>query len=142
MEDLFITTFNYRNFSIPVYKREDINLSSSSYYAILMGKQVDFVSENWESEIREIIDKYLDLILEIDEDAWLAWFFNGEYKDIKLVYKNRILKIFLIQEEISDIKLKDLLYKLLLPESLKILSKIKKFEAKKLNKIKKINLLN
>ena len=70
----------------------------------------------------------MDLIFSFDDDTWLAWFNNGDFRDIKLVRGNRILRIFLVQSEINAISLDTILWKKIIPESEKLL--------KKLNKIK------
>ena len=121
-DDIFITTCNYRDFSFSVYKND------SYYYTIIFGKTFKFKSDNWEAEIKETIDKHLDLIFSFDDDTWLAWFNNGDFRDIKLVRGNRILRIFLVQSEIDVISFDTILWKKIIPESEKLL--------KKLNKIK------
>ena len=70
----------------------------------------------------------MDLIFSFDDDTWLAWFNNGDVRDIKLVRGNRILRIFLVQSEINAISFDAILWKKIIPESEKLL--------KKLNKIK------
>lgn len=121
-DDIFITTCNYRDFSFSVYKND------SYYYTIIFGKTIKFKSDNWEAEIKETVDKHLDLIFSFDDDTWLAWFNNGDFRDIKLVKGNRILRVFLVQSEINAISFDAILWKKIIPESEKLL--------KKLNKIK------
>lgn len=119
-EDLFITTCNYRNFSFSIYKND------SYYYTIIFGKIFQFKSDNWEAEIKETIDKHLDLIFSFDDDTWLAWFNNGDFRDIKLVRNNRILRVFLLQGEIDGISFGNILWKKIIPESEKLLKKLSK----------------
>ena len=121
-DDIFITTCNYRNFSFSIYKND------SYYYTIIFGKTFKFKSDNWEAEIKEAVDRYFDIIFSFDNDTWLAWFKNGDFRDIKLVKGNRILRVFLVQSEIDAISFGNALWKKIIPESEKLL--------KKLNKIK------
>lgn len=120
-EDIFITNCNYRNFSFSIWKND------VGYYTILLGKIINFKSENWEAEIKETIDKQLDLIYSFTKNIWLSWFQNGNYRDIKLVAENRILRIFLVQKsDLSDHEFKEILNKKIIPESEKIIKKLYK----------------
>ena len=67
----------------------------------------------------------MDLIFSFDDDTWLAWFNNGDFRDIKLVRGNRILRVFLVQSEIDAISFGNILNKKIIPESEKLLKKIK-----------------
>lgn len=56
------------------------------------------------------IDRELDLITDFRDcldfaGAKLEYFHNGEFRDIRLCYKGRILKIFLVAGEINEISL-------------------------------------
>ena len=53
------------------------------------------------------IDRQLDLITDFRNcpnfvGAKLEYFHNGDYRDIRLVYKNRILKVFLVSGEVNE----------------------------------------
>lgn len=71
---------------------------------------------------REDMCRYIDLQLDLITDfrncpdfvgAKLEWFHNGDYRDIRLSYKGRVLKIFLVADEVDET--------LLISESEKIL---------------------
>lgn len=68
----------------------------------------------------------MDLIFSFDDDTWLAWFNNGDFRDIKLVKGNRILRVFLVQSEIDAISFGNALWKKIIPESEKLLKKLNK----------------
>ena len=64
-------------------------------------KVIEFGTYNtvYQDDMKLIIDDYLDTITRFPEDSkfqWskLTWFQNGDFRDIKLLYKNRILKIY------------------------------------------------
>jgi hypothetical protein len=65
------------------------------------------------------VDRYLDLITEFRDypnfaGAKLEWFNNSGYRDIRLSYKGRILKVFLVAGEVNET--------FLISESMKILT--------------------
>ena len=54
--------------------------------------------------MKAIIDDSLDTITRFDQfqdlaGAKLTWFQNGKYRDIKLTYCGRLLKVFLVADE-------------------------------------------
>lgn len=104
-EDPFIETVNYRNFSIPVYRHENF------FYIVIEGKYYKLcdISKNYKDYLTRKIDFGLDLIHDFGNDTYLVYFDNAGHKDIKLYYKNRLIKIFLVanggnQDEIAMIK--------------------------------------
>ena len=55
----------------------------------------------YKEDMCRFIDRVLDLITEFPEEprlvgAKLEYFHNGDFRDIRLIYKGRILKIFLV----------------------------------------------
>lgn len=53
------------------------------------------------------IDRYLDLITDFRNSpnfagAKLEYFHNGDYRDIRLSYKGRVLKVFLVIGEVNE----------------------------------------
>lgn len=58
---------------------------------------------HYKEDMCRTIDRRLDLITEFRDSpdlagAKLEWFHNGDYRDIRLSYKGRILKIFLVAD--------------------------------------------
>ena len=54
--------------------------------------------------MKAVIDDLLDTITRFDQfqnisGAKLTWFQNGKYRDIKLTYRGRLLKVFLVADE-------------------------------------------
>jgi hypothetical protein len=61
----------------------------------------------YKEDICKFIDRQLDLITDFRDSpnfvgAKLEYFHNGDYRDIKLSYKGRILKIFLIAGPVDE----------------------------------------
>jgi hypothetical protein len=70
------------------------------------GKVIELGSYNtvYQDDIRMILDDYLDTITRFSEypelyGSKLTWFQNGSFSDIKLVYKGRILKVYINPNE-------------------------------------------
>lgn len=62
---------------------------------------------NYKEDMCRIIDQRLDLIFDFRDSlnftgAKLEYFRNGDYRDIRLVYKGRILKVFLVVGEVNE----------------------------------------
>ena len=58
----------------------------------------------YQDDMKMIIDDHLDTITRFSEDpklygSKLIWFQNGSFSDIKLVYKGRILKVYINPNE-------------------------------------------
>lgn len=61
----------------------------------------------YKEDMCKFIDRQLDLITDFRDcpnfiGAKLEYFHNGDYRDIKLSYKNRILKIFLVAGPVNE----------------------------------------
>ena len=64
----------------------------------------------YKEDICKFIDRSLDLITDFRNcpdfiGAKLEYFRNGDFRDIRLCYKGRILKIFLVAGEVNEIAL-------------------------------------
>jgi hypothetical protein len=62
---------------------------------------------HYKEDMCRIIDRRLDLITDFRNSpnfvgAKLEYFHNGDYRDIRLVYKGRILKVFLVVGEVDE----------------------------------------
>lgn len=61
----------------------------------------------YKEDMCRFIDRQLDLISTFRDSpdfigAKLEWFHNGDYRDIRLSYKGRILKVFLVVGEVDE----------------------------------------
>jgi hypothetical protein len=92
MED-FVTTFHYRGFSFPIYIDEE-----GKFFTYVAGKLVKVADQNYESRIRNIVDRQMDLISEINQNAWIEWFDNDGHSDIRLKINGRIVKVWLVHD--------------------------------------------
>lgn len=95
------------------YRGEEINFLSSvdgvQCFAQWRGKLVDLGLNNlyYKEDICKLVDRELDLITDFRNcpnfvGAKLEYFHNGDFRDIHLVYKGRVLKIFLVAGEVNE----------------------------------------
>lgn len=96
------------------YRDQEINFLSDpsgvQCFAQWRGTLVDLGLNNiyYKEDMCKYIDRSLDLITTFRNcpdfaGAKLEWFKNGDYRDIRLVYKGRILKVFLVADEVDEI---------------------------------------
>lgn len=95
------------------YRGEEINFLSSvdgvECFAQWRGKLIDLGLNNiyYKEDMCKYVDRTLDLITDFRDlpnfvGAKLEYFHNGDFRDIRLVYKGRILKIFLVAGEVGE----------------------------------------
>lgn len=95
------------------YREETINFISDpsgiQCFAQWRGKLIDLGLNNiyYKEDICKYIDRTLDLITDFRNcpdfaGAKLEYFHNGDFRDIRLVYKGRILKIFLVTGVVNE----------------------------------------
>jgi hypothetical protein len=95
------------------YRGEEIHFLSSAdgvqCFAQWRGKLVDLGLNNiyYKEDMCRYIDRELDLITDFRNypnfvGAKLEYFHNGDYRDIRLCYKGRILKVFLVAGPVSE----------------------------------------
>lgn len=96
------------------------DVSGTQCVAQWQGQLVDLGSCNhrYREDMCRFVDRQLDLITNFRNSpnfagARLEYFHNGDYRDIRLIYKGRILKVFLVMGEVNET--------LLISESEKIL---------------------
>ena len=98
------------------YRGETANFLSDpsgvQCFAQWQGKLVDLGLNNiyYKEDMCKYIDRKLDLITDFRNcpdfaGAKLEYFRNGDFRDIRLVYKGRVLKIFLVAGEVNEIAL-------------------------------------
>jgi hypothetical protein len=95
------------------YRKEIINFLSDpsgvQCFAQWRGKLIDLGLNNiyYKEDMCKYIDRVLDLITDFCDcpdfaGAKLEYFHNGDFRDIRLVYKGRILKIFLVTGVVNE----------------------------------------
>ena len=95
------------------YRGEEINFLSSvdgvQCFAQWRGKLIDLGLNNihYKEDMCKYVDRTLDLITDFRDypnfvGAKLEYFHNGDFRDIRLSYKGRILKIFLVAGEVNE----------------------------------------
>ena len=92
-----LDSMTYRGISVDFYE----DCLGHQVVTMWKDKVIEFGTYNtvYQDDMKLIIDDYLDTITRFTEDPkfqWskLTWFQNGKFRDIKLLYKNRILKIY------------------------------------------------
>jgi hypothetical protein len=100
-----IDNLKYRGFDIDFY--EDV--SGHQLIAIWNDKIYEFGVYNTQAkeDMKLIIDDHLDTITRFENNpfwygARLEYFDNGGHRDIRLIYRDRILRVYLTQIESND----------------------------------------
>jgi hypothetical protein len=95
------------------YRGETVNFLSDppghQCFAQWRGKLVDLGLNNiyYKEDMCKFVDRELDLITDFRNcpdfaGAKLEYFHNGNFRDIRLCYKGRILKVFLVAGEVNE----------------------------------------
>lgn len=95
------------------YRGETINFLSDppghQCFAQWRGKLVDLGLNNiyYKEDMCKYVDRELDLITDFRDSpnfvgAKLEYFHNGDFRDIRLCYKGRILKVFLVAGPVNE----------------------------------------
>ena len=95
------------------YRGEEINFLSSvdgiQCFAQWHGQLVDLGLNNqaYKEDMCKYVDRTMDLITDFRDcpdfvGAKLEYFHNGDFRDIRLCYKGRILKVFLVAGEVNE----------------------------------------
>ena len=98
------------------YREETINFLSDpsgiQCFAQWNNQLVDLGLNNiyYKEDMCKFVDRQLDLITDFRNSidfvgAKLEYFHNGDYRDIRLSYHGRILKVFLVTGEVNEIQL-------------------------------------
>ena len=98
------------------YRGEEVNFLSdpmgTQCFAQWRGTLVDLGLNNiyYKEDMCKYVDRTLDLITDFRNcpdfiGAKLEYFHNGDFRDLRLVYKGRILKVFLVVDEVNEIAL-------------------------------------
>lgn len=93
-----LETFTYRGITVDCYE----DCIGHQVVFPWRGKVIELGSYNtvYQDDIRLILDDYLDTITRFSDfpelyGSKLTWFQNGSFSDIKLVYRGRLLKVYL-----------------------------------------------
>ena len=95
------------------YRNQEVNFLSDpagvQCYAQWDNQLIDLGLNNiyYKEDMCKFIDRQLDLITDFRDSpnfigAKLEYFHNGDYRDIKLSYKGRVLKIFLVTGPVNE----------------------------------------
>jgi hypothetical protein len=95
------------------YRGEELNFLSSvdgyECWAQWRGKLIDLGLNNiyYKEDMCKFVDRELDLVTDFRNcpdfaGAKLEYFHNGDFRDIRLCYKGRILKVFLVAGEVNE----------------------------------------
>ncbi len=95
------------------YRDQEINFLSDpsgvQCFAQWRGKLVDLGLNNiyYKEDMCKFVDRELDLITDFRNcqdftGAKLEYFHNGDFRDIRLCYKGRILKVFLVAGPVNE----------------------------------------
>jgi hypothetical protein len=95
------------------YRDQEINFLSDpsgvQCFAQWRGKLVDLGLNNiyYKEDMCKFVDRELDLITDFRNcpdfvGAKLEYFHNGDFRDVRLCYKGRILKVFLVAGEVNE----------------------------------------
>jgi hypothetical protein len=95
------------------YREESVKFLSDpsgvQCFAQWRGKLIDLGLNNiyYKEDMCKYIDRELDLITDFRNcpnfiGAKLEYFHNGDFRDIRLLYKGRILKVFLVAGEVNE----------------------------------------
>lgn len=89
-----IDTLNYRGFVLHFFMNDD----RQEIFTIIDNSLVYFgqCNADYKKDACNLVDLKLDVISQISPEGKLLWFQNGGYRDIKLIYKTRIVKIWLV----------------------------------------------
>ena len=98
------------------YRDQEVNFLSDpagvQCFAQWNGELVDLGLNNiyYKEDMCKFIDRRLDLITDFRDSpnfagAKLEYFHNGDYRDIRLSYKGRVLKVFLVAGKVNEIAL-------------------------------------
>jgi hypothetical protein len=98
------------------YRNQEINFLSSvdgvQCFAQWNNELIDLGLNNifYKEDICRFIDYRLDFITDFRDcpdfaGAKLEYFHNGDFRDIRLVYRGRIIKVFLVAGEVNETRL-------------------------------------
>lgn len=99
-----IDTLNYRGFKVNLY--EDIQ--GKQLVAIWQDQLYELGTNNtvYQDDLKMLIDEHLDTISRFEnypelKGSKLEYFQNSDFRDIRLSYRGRLLKIYLLKGEVN-----------------------------------------
>lgn len=94
-------TLDYRGFKVNLYE----DAQGRQLVTVWQGKLIEFGRDNtsYQDDLKLIIDDHLDTITRFEEypelqGSKLGYFQNSGFRDVRLSYRGRILKIYLLSE--------------------------------------------
>lgn len=128
--DDYVRTIEYRGFKIPIYRDDD----GQQFYAAFPSEKYKGTWDilgfgafnmNYEDDVRYLIDQRLDVIYTFSYPyfgAVLEYFDNVGYRDIRLKYRRRTLKVYAVLSD--EAKLSDATLEMIKKDSKELLDKI------------------
>lgn len=97
-----VTIINYRGYELGIWNDD----AGQQFYTYINDDEIGFGSFNtdFQDDLEFLVDMRLDFIFDYGDldlelfGGHLQWFDNGGHRDIKLVYRQRILKIWVISD--------------------------------------------
>ena len=93
-----LDSMTYRGISVDFYE----DCLGHQVVTMWKDKMIEFGEYNtvYQDDMKLIIDDHLDTITRFSDNpnlygSKLTWFQNGDFRDIKLVYKGRLLKVYI-----------------------------------------------
>ena len=95
-----VDTISYRGHHIDIYVNSDKVYCSYYGYCTPPGIRLDLSSENYDKEVRQIVDFLEDTTMLFSDfpTARLSWIDNGGYRDLALYCDGRMLKVFIVAD--------------------------------------------
>lgn len=92
---LYLDSLDYRGFHLDFF-----TFDNQQIFAVFNATKLDLgiCNNDYKEDAIKMIDARLDLICLFSPGGKLMWFQNGSARDIKLDYKNRVLKIWLVND--------------------------------------------
>jgi hypothetical protein len=97
-----LDSMTYRGISVDFYE----DCLGHQVVTMWKDKVIEFGTYNtvYQDDMKLIIDDHLDTITRFSDSpkfhgSKLTWFQNGKFRDIKLVYKGRLLKVYIDVDE-------------------------------------------
>lgn len=96
---------DYRGYHIEFFPDSTANQMCAEWKGQVVGFGINNV--NYEADMKKLIDETEDLIVvfkHISPNLRLKYFDNAGKRDIKLVYRGRVLKVYVLADQVNDLE--------------------------------------